>query len=44
MFDFYDMFYKNGSLSMEIMKESCKWECITKEEFKKITGQEYTED
>ncbi|WP_082137147.1 XkdX family protein [Clostridium haemolyticum] len=44
MFDFYNVFYKQGMLKFELVKEACKWNCITKEEFKKITGQEYTED
>ncbi|AWZ48465.1 XkdX family protein [Clostridiaceae bacterium 14S0207] len=42
MFEFYKMFYKRA-LSLEDLKEACKWECITKEEFKTITGEEYTE-
>ncbi|MEG0612659.1 MAG: XkdX family protein [Clostridium sp.] len=41
MFNFYNMFYKNGYLKLETIKEACKWEVITVDEFKMITGQNY---
>lgn len=43
MFDFYNTFYKIGYLDLATLKEATKWNCISKEEFKKITGQEYIE-
>lgn len=43
MFDFYKMSFDLGYLDMVIVKEATKWNVITKEEFKKITGQEYVE-
>ncbi len=43
MFDFYSLFYKMGTLTIDDLNEATKWNCINKEEFKKITGKEYRE-
>lgn len=43
MFNFYNTFYKNGYLKLETVKEACKWNVISKEEFKTIVGEEYTQ-
>ncbi|KAJ51106.1 hypothetical protein BD780_000228 [Clostridium tetanomorphum] len=40
MFDFYSLFYKEGYLKLEDLKEAAKWNVISKEEFKTITGEE----
>lgn len=42
-YDFYKLFYEVGYLTLDEIKEACKWNVITKEEFKEITGQEYKE-
>lgn len=42
-FTFYSTFYKAGSLSLDDLKEATKWGCLTKEEFKEITHEEYVE-
>lgn len=42
MFNFYNTFYKIGYLKLEIVIKACRWNVITKEEFKKVTGQEYS--
>lgn len=41
MFDFYNLFFKEGYLKIEDLNEACKWRVINKEEYKEITGQEY---
>jgi len=41
MFDFYDLFYSMGYLTKQDVYEAAKWNCITKEEYKTITGEEY---
>ncbi|HIG0356302.1 TPA: XkdX family protein [Clostridium sporogenes] len=41
MFNFYNTFYKNGYLKLEIVMEACKWNVITKEEFKEVTGEDF---
>lgn len=41
MYDFYYTFFKGGYLDIEILKEACKWGCVTKKEFKEITGIEF---
>lgn len=43
MFEFYKIFYSMGYLKKDVLKEACKWACITKEEFKTIVGEDYTE-
>ncbi len=43
MFDFYNLFYNMGYLAIEDVYEACKWNCITKEEYKAITGEDYVE-
>lgn len=42
MYDFYNTFYRMGYLKIADLKEACKWNCITKEEYKEITGEDYT--
>ncbi|WP_454055639.1 XkdX family protein [Clostridium sp. Marseille-Q7071] len=42
MFDFYELAYTGGHLTLEDLKEATKWGLITPEEFKLITGQEYS--
>ncbi len=41
MFDFYSLFYKVGTLTISDLREAAKWNCISKEEYKTITGQDY---
>lgn len=43
MFDFYNLCYHEKYLKIEDLHEACKWNVITKEEFKQITGQDYVE-
>ena len=41
MFDFYNLFYSMGYLKLEDINEACKWNCINREQYKEITGEEY---
>lgn len=41
MFDFYNLAYYLGYLSLEEIEEAAYWEIITPAEFKQITGKEY---
>ncbi|WP_169735811.1 XkdX family protein [Clostridium lundense] len=41
MFNFYNLFYGCGYLKIEDLKEATKWNVISKEEFKTITGEEF---
>lgn len=43
MYDFYETMYKFKCLELEDLKKACKYDVITKEEFKEITNQKYTE-
>ncbi|QCH28094.1 XkdX family protein [Clostridium tyrobutyricum] len=43
MFDFYNIFYEFGYLSLDDIKEATKWKLLTSDEFKQITGQDYVE-
>lgn len=43
MFDFYSLFYKVGTLTLSDLNEACKWNCINKQQYKEITGEEYVE-
>ena len=43
MFDFYNLFYGMGYLTLEELDEAAKWGVITKEEYKLITGKTYVE-
>jgi hypothetical protein len=43
MFDFYNLFYNMNYLSKEDVYEAARWGCITKEEYKKITKEDYME-
>ena len=44
MFDFYNLFFKQGYLKIEDLKEACKWNVINKEEFKSITDTDYVSE
>ena len=41
MFDFYNLCYSEGYLKLEDLHEACKWNVITKEEYRTITGENY---
>ncbi len=41
MFDFFETFYKGGFITIEKLKKATKWNVISKEEFKTITGEDY---
>ncbi|AWZ48328.1 XkdX family protein [Hathewaya limosa] len=44
MYDFYKMGYDAKYLTLEELKDATKWNVLSKEDFKKITGQEYIEE
>lgn len=41
MFEFYKMSYELKYLKIDDLKEATKWGCITPEEYKIITQEEY---
>lgn len=41
MFDFYELAYTGGHLTLDDLREATKWGLITPEEFFKITGETY---
>lgn len=41
MFDFYKTFYDMGYLDRKDIYEAAKWNCITKEEYKIVIGEDY---
>ena len=43
-FDFYNLFYKMGYLTKDIVHEAAEWGVITLEEYKEITGEDYMEN
>lgn len=43
MFDFYNLFYGMGYLDINDLNEACKWNVISKGEYKTIVKQEYIE-
>lgn len=43
MLNFYSIFYGLKYLSLDDIKEATKWNILTTDEFKQITGQDYTE-
>lgn len=40
-FDFYNLFYKMGYLTKDIVREAAEWVVITLAEYKEITGEDY---
>ena len=40
-FDFYNLFYKMGYLTEDIVYEALEWGVITPEEYQEITGAEF---
>lgn len=43
LFDFYECMYRNELLDLEDLKKAVRGNCLSKENFKIITKQEYTE-
>lgn len=43
MYEFYKISYKMGYLSIDTLRELTKWDCITEQEYKKITEEDYVE-
>lgn len=43
MYEFYRISYKMRYLSTETLRELTKWNCITEQEYKEITGEDYVE-
>lgn len=41
MFDFYNLFYGMGYLTLVELDEAAEWGVITEAEYKLITGKEY---
>ncbi|WP_125153087.1 XkdX family protein [Clostridium rectalis] len=41
MFNFYNTFYKVGYLDLKTLREATRWGCITEEQFKTITGEDF---
>lgn len=41
-FNFYNTFYKMGYLTKDIVHEAAEWGVITLEEYKTITGEDYS--
>lgn len=42
MFDFFNVFYKMGYLTKEIVREAAEWGVITLSEYELIVGEPYS--
>ncbi|WP_164509057.1 hypothetical protein [Clostridium rectalis] len=41
MFEFYNLFFKEGYLKIEDLEQACKYKVISERQFKNITNKEY---